>query len=417
MAGDPADDEPDGGGLERVVVDPAHRQRAGGDRADDHDTTGPTGFKSKERIAATTTARRRAPRRSPRATRSRARWPALRLRLRRRLAVVGAVQVVLHRRPLCGGRAGRRKKIEFRRLALLDSAIVRVLPAVPRRVVRRLSDRYIAGPELADAVATVRALNATGKKATLDVLGEEVATAEEALAIRAEYEQAMSTIEEEGLDANVSVKLTGLGLKVDPELCAESVRALVRLSAGHGRFVRIDMEDSSTTTATLDLYRGCAPRATTTSGSSCRRCSGARSTTSASSQASKPNVRVCKGIYVEPAEIAYQGDEAIRFNFVETIAALWESGAKVAVATHDDALVAKALELIREGGLGLERYEFQLLLGVREDLADELVRGGHTVRIYVPYGQKWYEYSLRRLQENPKLAGYVARDVFRQMRP
>ncbi len=282
---------------------------------------------------------------------------------------------------------------------------------------RRLSDRYIAGPELEDAVATVRALNQTGKKATLDVLGEEVATAEEVLAIRAEYEQAMSTIEEEGLDANVSVKLTGLGLKVEPELCAESVRALVRLSAGHGRFLRIDMEDSSTTTATLDLYRRLRAEGHENVGIVLQAMLRRTLDDVGELGGLQPNVRVCKGIYVEPAEVAYQGDEAIRFNFVETMAALWESGAKVAVATHDDVLVTKALELIREGGLGLERYEFQLLLGVREDLADELVRGGHTVRIYVPYGQKWYEYSLRRLQENPKLAGYVARDVVRQLRP
>ena len=124
---------------------------------------------------------------------------------------------------------------------------------------RRLSDRYIAGAELADAVAVVRELNAAGKKATLDVLGEEVVSAEEALAIRDEYELAMTTIEAEGLDANVSVKPTGLGLAVDPELCAESVRALARIAAGHGRFVRMDMEDSSTTTATLDLYRRLRP--------------------------------------------------------------------------------------------------------------------------------------------------------------
>ena len=104
-------------------------------------------------------------------------------------------------------------------------------------------------------------------------------------------------------------------------------------------------------------------------------------------------------------------------SFLETMSALWESGAKVAVATHDDALVEKALALIRERGLGPERYEFQLLLGVREELADELVAGGHTVRIYVPYGQKWYEYSLRRLQENPKLAGYAARDLLQRLRP
>jgi proline dehydrogenase len=283
--------------------------------------------------------------------------------------------------------------------------------------VRRLSDRYIAGAELADAVATVRALNVAGKKATLDVLGEEVANADEAKAIRAEYERAMETIEAEGLDANVSVKLTALGLNVDPQLCAESVRALARLAAGHGRFVRIDMEDSSTTTATLDLYRRLRAEGHDNVGIVVQAMLRRTLDDVAALAELRPNVRVCKGIYVEPAEIAYQGDEAVRFNFVEAMSALWKGGAKVAVATHDDALVAKALELIREHGLGSERYEFQLLLGVREELADELVSGGHTVRIYVPYGQKWYEYSLRRLQENPKLAGYVARDVVRRLRP
>jgi proline dehydrogenase len=302
-------------------------------------------------------------------------------------------------------------------LALLDRAIVKALPAVPRRVVRRLSDRYIAGPELADAVVTVRALNEAGRKATLDVLGEEVVTTDEALAIRAEYEQAMTTIEEEGLDANVSIKLTGLGLNVDPDLCAESVRALVRIAAGHGRFVRIDMEDSSTTAATLDLYRELRAEGHDNVGIVLQAMLRRTLDDVGELVELRPNVRVCKGIYVEPVDIAYQGDEAVRFNFVETMTALWEGGAKVAVATHDDALVGKALELIRERGLGLERYEFQLLLGVREELADELVRGGHTVRIYVPYGRKWYEYSLRRLQENPKLAGYVARDVVRRLRP
>ena len=282
---------------------------------------------------------------------------------------------------------------------------------------RRLSDRYIAGAELADAVAVVRELNAAGKKATLDVLGEEVVSAEEALAIRDEYELAMTTIEAEGLDANVSVKPTGLGLAVDPELCAESVRALARIAAGHGRFVRMDMEDSSTTTATLDLYRRLRADGHDNVGIVLQAMLRRTLDDVAELAGLDPNVRVCKGIYVEPPEIAYQGDEAIRFNFVQTISALWASGAKVAVATHDDELVAKALELIREGGLGFERYEFQLLLGVRGELADELVAGGHTVRIYVPYGQKWYEYSLRRLQENPKIAGYVARDTLRALKP
>lgn len=282
---------------------------------------------------------------------------------------------------------------------------------------RRLSNRYIAGPELADAVETVRGLNDAGRKATLDVLGEEIETVEEALAIRAEYEEAMEAVESESLDANVSVKLTALGLKVDPELCAESVRSLARKAAEHKRFVRIDMEDSSTTTATLDLYRRLRAEGFDNLGIVLQAMLRRTLDDVLELAELEPNVRVCKGIYVEPVELAYQGDEAVRFSFVETMSVLWERGAKVAVATHDEALVAQALGLIEERELGPERYEFQLLLGVREELADELVRGGHTVRIYVPYGRKWYEYSLRRLQENPKIAGYAARDTFRRLRP
>ena len=302
-------------------------------------------------------------------------------------------------------------------MALLDRAIVRVLPAVPRPVVRRLSDRYIAGPALDDAIDVVRRLNGAGKLATLDVLGEEVASREEAIAIKTEYEEAMAAIEREGLDANVSVKLTGLGLAVDPALCAESLRALVRAAAENGRFVRIDMEDSSTTTATLDLYRALRADGHDNVGIVLQAMLRRTLDDVLELVSLAPNVRVCKGIYVEPADIAYQGDEAIRFAFVEAMAALWEGGAKVAVATHDEWLVAEALRLIEERGLGPERYEFQMLLGVREDLADELVRDAHTLRVYVPYGRDWYEYSLRRLQENPKVAGYIARDTLRRLKP
>ena len=302
-------------------------------------------------------------------------------------------------------------------MALLDRAIVRVLPAVPKPVVRRLSDRYIAGPELDDAIAVVRELNAAGKLATLDVLGEEVATREEAIAIRGEYEHAMGAIEREGLDANVSVKLTALGLEVDPALCEESVRDLVRAAAQNGRFVRIDMEDSSTTEATLDLYRKLRAEGHDNVGIVLQAMLRRTLDDVLDLVALAPNVRVCKGIYVEPADLAYQGDEAIRFAFVEAMAALWEGGAKVAVATHDEWLVAEALRLIEERDLGRERYEFQMLLGVREDLADELARDGHTLRVYVPYGRQWYEYSLRRLQENPKVAGYIARDALRRLKP
>jgi proline dehydrogenase len=244
-----------------------------------------------------------------------------------------------------------------------------------------------------------------------------VTTRAEALAIREEYEHAMAAVEDEGLDANVSVKLTALGLQVDPALAAESVRLLARRAAERDRFVRIDMEDSSTTEQTLALYRELRSEGLGNVGLVLQAMLRRTGDDVRELLPLRPNVRVCKGIYVEPAEIAYQGDEAVRFSFVETIAALWEGGAKVAVATHDDALVEQALELIQRRGLGPERYEFQLLLGVREELADDLAGAGHTVRVYVPYGRQWYEYSLRRLQENPRIAGYVARDTLRRLVP
>jgi len=302
-------------------------------------------------------------------------------------------------------------------LALFDRAIARMLPAVPKPIVRRFSGRYIAGEEIGDAIGAVRTLNETGKKATLDVLGEEVESREEAVAIHAEYERALAEIEAEGLDANVSVKLTALGLKVDPALCGESIRALVKAAAESGRFVRIDMEDSSTTTETLDLYRELRAEGHENVGIVLQAMLRRTLDDVQELLELRPNVRVCKGIYLEPAEVAYQGYDTVRLNFAEAVSALFDGGAKVAVATHDDWVVSEALALIEERDLGFDRYEFQLLLGVREDLADELVRAGHTVRIYVPYGRQWYEYSLRRLQENPKIAGYVAADTLRRLRP
>ncbi len=302
-------------------------------------------------------------------------------------------------------------------MALLDRAIVRVLPAVPRPVVKRLSQRYIAGPTLADAVDAVRALNEEGKLATIDVLGEEISRREEASALLAEYEEVFETIEREGLDSNISVKLTGLGLNLDYAFCRENAAELVREAADRHNFVRIDMEDSSTTTQTLELYRELREDGLDNVGVVLQAYMKRTLADVAGLADLRPNVRVCKGIYVEPPEIAFQEFETVRLNFVEALGALMDAGAYVAVATHDDWVIAEALALIEERSLSPDEYEFQMLLGVRAELGDELVREGHRLRIYVPYGRRWYEYSLRRLQENPKIAGYVALDTLRRLRP
>jgi proline dehydrogenase len=302
-------------------------------------------------------------------------------------------------------------------VALLDRAIVRVLPAVPRPVVKKLSRRYIAGSTLAEACRVVSGLNEEGKMATIDVLGEEITGREEASALLAEYEDVFETIEREGLDSNISVKLTGLGLNLDHEFCRDNIAELVREAAKRHNFVRIDMEDSSTTTETLELYRELRGQGHDNVGIVLQAYMKRTLTDIVDLADLEPNVRVCKGIYVEPAEIAYQEFETVRMNFVEAVGALLDAGGYVAVATHDDWVIGEALALIEEGGLAPDQYEFQMLLGVRPELGDELVREGHRLRIYVPFGRQWYEYSLRRLQENPKIAGYIALDTLKRLRP
>ena len=300
-------------------------------------------------------------------------------------------------------------------MALLDRAIVRLLPAVPKPVVRRISERYIAGTELEDACRVVSELNDAGKMATIDVLGEEITSREEALAIAREYGHVFATIDRERLDSNVSVKLTGLGLKLGYEFCRENLDSLVRGAAQRSNFVRIDMEDSSCTDDTLRIYRDLRAEGLDNVGIVLQ--AALRRTLDDVRELAGLglNVRLCKGIYLEPPEIAYQEFEKVRESFVRSLEALLEAGAYVGIATHDEWLVAEALRLLERYGRAREEYEFQMLLGVREALGDRLVHDGHRLRIYVPFGRHWYSYSLRRLQENPKIAGYIAADTLQRL--
>jgi len=295
--------------------------------------------------------------------------------------------------------------------APLNRTLVRLLPAVPRPIVRRLSSRYIAGPTLDDAVRVVRGLNAFGKVATIDVLGEEIHDPAEADALARAYLDVLERIDVEGLDANVSVKLTGFGLDLDLDLCRRNLEAVVDDAAARGNFVRIDMEDSSTTDRTLALHRGLRDSGRTNVGVVLQ----AYLRRTWDDLAGLENVRLCKGIYVEPAELALKEFEAVRANYVRCLERLVEQGTYVAIATHDEHLVREGERIVREARLDPSRYEFQMLLGVRPERADALVRAGHRVRTYVPFGQQWYEYSLRRLQENPAIAGYVATDALARL--
>jgi proline dehydrogenase len=291
-----------------------------------------------------------------------------------------------------------------------------MLPAVPRPVVKRLSERYIAGSELVDACRVVKELNGRGRTATIDVLGEEVTKREEALALVEEYEDVFETIRRQGLDTGVSVKPTGLGLKLDREFCRENIASIVRCAEERDNFVRIDMEDSTTTSDTLAVYRELRSQGLRRVGVVLQARLRRTIDDIGALADLRPSVRICKGIYLEPDEIAYQDSDTIRENFAHAIDELLSAGAYVAVATHDEWVIDRALELLKRHGLKRDEYEFQMLLGVRERLGDDLVRDGHRLRIYVPYGRRWYEYSMRRLQENPKIATYIAVDTLDRLR-
>jgi proline dehydrogenase len=302
-------------------------------------------------------------------------------------------------------------------VALLDRAIVSVLPAVPKGVVRRISSRYIAGTEVQDACRVVSQLNSAGKMATIDVLGEEITSVDEATDIVREYRYVFETVEREDLDSNVSVKPTALGLNLSESLFRRNLDQVVSHAGEIGNFVRIDMEDSSTTDTTLRVYRELREAGYDNVGVVLQAYLRRTLDDIRALADLTPNIRLCKGIYVEPPELAFQEFEEVRANFVAALAELLDGGSYVGIATHDEWLIEEGKRLVAEHGRERDEYEFQMLLGVRPKLGDALVADGHRLRIYVPYGEHWYAYSLRRLQENPKIAGYIATDTLGRLVP
>jgi len=290
--------------------------------------------------------------------------------------------------------------------------VVGTLPLVPKSLVRTIAARYVAGETLEDALATVRALNAEGCMATLDVLGEDITRLGETDPTVRAYQEALAAIAERGADSNISVKLSALGLKLDPAHCRREFARIVETARGHGIFVRIDMEDSSVTEETLRIFFEFRERyekvGIVLQAYLRRSADDARRVAAVGG-----NVRVCKGIYVEPAAIAFQDREEIRGSYMRMVEALVSAGSYVGIATHDPALVERSLALV--GRLGLDRglYEFQMLLGVARTLRRSLTAAGERLRVYVPYGEAWYAYSVRRLKENPSIAGHVVKGLFR----
>jgi proline dehydrogenase len=289
-------------------------------------------------------------------------------------------------------------------VSLVDAFLRAALPITPRPLVHFFARRYVAGSTLGEAVATVNRLSAQGCCATVDVLGESVSNRELAGKAVAAYLEVLDAIAEHGLDANVSLKPTQMGLLLDEAFCRDNIASIAEHARAHGIFVRIDMEDATTTDATLRIHRDLIGRFPAGLGVVLQARLRRTVSDAVALAAEGANVRLCKGIYLEPRAIAYGEREIIRSNYVHVLRALLEGEGHVAIATHDEWLVAEALALLARLGTSHQRFEFQMLLGVDPELRRIITGAGHRLRVYVPFGTHWYPYSVRRLRENPTIA-------------
>lgn len=283
------------------------------------------------------------------------------------------------------------------------------------RLAGRFAARFVAGETVDSALAALRDLNAANISATLDLLGESVGRPEEALAARDTYLQLLNRIHAVSANANVSVKLTQMGLDIDEALCLGNLRAILQRAKQYGSFVRLDMEGSAYTQKTLDLFtRTVFPEFGQTSGvvlqSYLRR-------TAADVEAMillGARVRLCKGAYKEPATIAFPDKRDVDANYIACLERLLDRGTYPAIATHDERIITHARAYARGRGIDPSRFEFQMLHGVRRDLQQELQRAGYRVRVYVPFGSHWYPYLMRRLAERPANIGFMLGNIFRE---
>lgn len=295
---------------------------------------------------------------------------------------------------------------------LANRLILSVIQLLPRPLVKPFAMRYIAGEELGDAVRVVRAVNSKHMTGTMDVLGENVGTREESLAAVGACEEVLHSIHHHRLGANLSIKLTQFGLKIDGAFCHSNVKRLLGIASGYNNFVRIDMEDSSTTSETLELYGRLRSEGFENVGVVIQANMRRSEEDILRLTPMKANIRLCKGAYIEPDTIALRDKEEIRLNYLRLLKRLLEEKCYVGIATHDDFLINGAYQYIQEMDLQSSEYEFQMLYGVKNKLRDRIVAEGHRLRVYVPFGQSWYAYSIRRFKENPQIAWYVLQAIF-----
>lgn len=295
-------------------------------------------------------------------------------------------------------------------MSFINNIIVSIVTIMPKGLVKFFSSRYIAGDNLQDAIRVTKELNAKGIHATIDVLGEAISSIEEALESKKACSEVLDAIKENNLMANLSIKPTQMGLGLSEDFCYKHVAELVDKAGKMNNFVRLDMEDSPFTDKTFTLYKRLREKYSNT-GVVVQAYLKRTLDDVKNLNPLGTNYRLCKGIYIEPEAIAYKERQKVRDNFLDILKQMLKDGNYVGIATHDEYLIKEAYKLLREMNIPKDKYEFQMLLGVREDLRDKINSDGHKIRIYVPFGEQWYKYSIRRMKENPNVAGQIAKAI------
>jgi len=296
-------------------------------------------------------------------------------------------------------------------MSLFNLLVSKTIMHVPGPIVGFFAKSYIAGEDISDAVRVTRDFNAQGIMSTIDVLGEFIKTKDDARYFKEQCLKVLDTIDQEGLNANLSLKPTQMGMLLDKEFAFQNIREIVERAVALKNFVRIDMEDISCTDDTLEFFRRL--RADYPGHVGVVLQSYLRRTADDIENLADGylNIRLCKGIYIEPRTAAYKDPTVVNRNYTYCLEKLFSKKAYVGIATHDEKLVFEAMRLIRKYGLKRDECEFQMLLGVDEELRNIIVSQGHRLRVYVPYGKAWLPYSKRRLKENPTIAKHALRQM------
>jgi proline dehydrogenase len=297
-------------------------------------------------------------------------------------------------------------------MKLINYLIIQIIPFLPKVFVRLVASPYIAGITDDEMLINVQKLNNKGYDVAIDILGEHVTTEQEATEITERYANLYDRIASQQLNANLSIKLSHIGQDLGYNVVKSNLMILVNAAKKHNNFLRLDMENSPYTSETINLYKKAFEKYSNVG--IVLQAYMYRSKDDLDKLANeKFNVRICKGIYIESEDIAYRDYQKIRDNYIVLVQQALIKGAYVGIASHDEYLIDKLYLWIKENQIPTTQYEFQILHGVpMEKKLQQLIKEGNKVRVYVPYGDNWYDYSIRRLKENPKMAGYIIKNIF-----